>query len=196
MSEAQKAIIKKAEQIVSSFNILFILLNSLIYTAILFIGFIVLKIDPDWVTIAIVFVLLVAYFFLKDFVLYKQAKKSIQSQYAFLIAKHPHLTLFIPIIGKNGTMLFMKRAALYIDGDSLYLEAFDQKAFKSTPTKSISMPHGDDFTIKDIVHDKRKPYYLVSSTIKEHNYDFIIPDDENVIASVNAKIDNIEKEVA
>lgn len=196
MSEQQTLLISKAERIVSSFNLLKIFINALIYSVILYLGFLILKIDPDWITIIIVFFMLLVYFFLKDFMLYRQAKKAIKSQYDFLISKHPNITLYIPIIGKNGLMLYMKKAALFIDNDDLFLEAFDQQAFKQTPTKSISMPHGDDFLIKTIRPDKKKPYFLVTSSIKNHDYEFIIPDDKFLIEYINSKIQPLEKEVA
>ncbi len=196
MSEQQTLLNAKAELIVSSFNLIKILINAIIYSVVLFLGFLVLKIDPDWITIIIVFIMLLLYFFAKDFMLYRQAKKAIKSQYDYLISKHPNISLYIPIIGKNGLMLYMKKAALFIDDDNLFLEAFDQQAFKQTPTKSISMPHGEDFIIKALQPDKRKPYYVVTSSIKEHDYEFIIPSDQFVIDYINSKISILDKEVA
>ncbi|MBN2696428.1 MAG: hypothetical protein JXR38_02680, partial [Bacilli bacterium] len=164
-------------------------------TGILVLFFFILKIDPDVITISIVFVMLVLYFFFKDYIIFRQARKAIAKQYGFVSGKHHNLHLYIPIMGRNGWMIFLKRAALYIVGDEMYLEAFDQQAFKSEPHNSISLRLGEDFRIISIIIDKKKPYYHVEALIKEQEYSFILPEHDSVIDFIQNKIQPKEEEV-
>ncbi len=195
MSEDQAALIHKAERILSAFSLLKIAINTVIYTGIMVLFFLILRMELEMITISIVFVMLAIYFFLKDYILYRQAKGAINRQFAFMQKRHHNLSLYIPIMGKNGWMIYLKRAAIYIAAEELYLEAFDQEAFRSEPKQTISLKLGEDFQIFSLIIDKKRPFYHVAAAIKGQNYAFILPEHERIVDFIQTKIKTEEKEV-
>lgn len=162
MERLQEEVLAKTEKLVGQFNIL----RVLIYTAIsgvlilLILWAIGVAIFEDYRIIIFAFGLSLAYSFFRDFFITRYSRKMMYSYYEYLKRKKPKIELYIPLFQKTNSGMLLKKSALFIDNNELYLEAFNQQRSKKEPDDSISVKRGRDFAIDNITLDKEAPRYV------------------------------------
>lgn len=196
MSVQQQSILRQSEKLASSFSIIKIVIFSVVYTGIITLVFWLLQIEIEILHIGAILFIMFIYFFVKDWIMLRQAQKTIQVLYDFSANKWPNQTLFVPVIGKNGWLYYLKRTALIIHQEQLFLDAYDIKSMRNGPMASVTLPFGKDFVVQDVISDSKKPYLRVKSKIKGQDYDFFVVKDDTIIRYLTVPNQPIEKEVS
>jgi glucan phosphoethanolaminetransferase (alkaline phosphatase superfamily) len=114
------------------------------------------------------------YSFLRDYSISKYSNKQLDKFYAHAKAEHDDLNLYIPLLEKTYQGYFLKRAALIIDNNQLYMEAFRQKKKADHDQISIPVKYGDKFVIDRLTTDKNNKSVTIDSTFSGQYYRFSI----------------------
>jgi len=195
MDEQQEAIIQKTKRILTPFDPLKTLLMILIYVGVVIGFFLIMGVDLDPYVIGTIVVILIAYFVSKDFLLARHYRGVMASQTEALKSKQGEQLLYVPLIGKNGSLLHLKPAAIFLIDDILHLEVFERSKAKNGSLESITVPIGDDFSVHELEHDPKLPLWRCLAKVKGIDFGFFIVDQSEVLACLKRELTIIEKEV-
>lgn len=190
----QTAIIDKTRKLVSPFNLARTLVMIIIYVLVVIVAFILLEVDLDPVVISVIVVILTAYFISKDYLLSQQTTRMMRTHQRFLEAKHGEL-LYLPILGRSGSLFHLKQAALFIREETLSIEVFGRRTMRQGPLEGIAVARGDDFSLCSCTHDAKLPILSVKSQIKGQDFSFYVIDDDSLSAYFLPDPQPLEKEV-
>jgi hypothetical protein len=197
MNEIQKLIIDQSIKSVRILDAKRIAVNTLIYAllALALIYFVTQTIDLFSGILILVFALL--YSFIKDYTMFAQTKKIIQSHWNYIKTKKPRADLYTPMLEKSGRGMLLKRAALFFENDKMFLEAFRQQAFSTVPKESLTIPFGRDFIITDTYPVPNRNLIIYIGTLMNSPYQFYVVNQTDVVNRIQTAIDNqLKKEVS
>lgn len=149
----------------------------------------------DWIYAITVPFMTAIYLLIKHVYLIKQVKKTISNQFYFIENAHPKTSLYIPIMDKSGKKFYLKRAALYLQDDELFMDALRQKTFSSIPDESITIPYGEEFFITSIHHDELNKVIICEGTLINTAYHFIVIDEPSILKRLETLVKFENKEV-
>lgn len=135
-----------------------------------------------------IMVLVIVYSFLKDFLMERQTQRIMKQQKAYLEQKYPQMKLYIPLLDRVGKTVLLKRAAIFLTEQWLFLEAFNQRAFSATPKDSIKVPYGKGFTIQKIEIANDQKLIQFHATLMDQDYQFITCYDATLLEKINQMI--------
>lgn len=190
--ELQEKLINRTFRLITRFDWLKFALDMVLYVgAVLAILYILLE-QFDWVFAVTVPIMSAIYLFFKHLYMTRQVKKTLNNQFYFIEHNHPNLQLFIPMLDNNRKKHYLKRAALYLDGNELFLDALRQKSFSSLPDEAITIPYGEEFFISRIIQDKNNQILICDGTLIDTDYRFIVIDEPEIYKRLTSLI--IKKE--
>jgi hypothetical protein len=122
---------------------------------------------------------------IRDVSITKYSAKQLDKYYDYADDKFDQMTLYIPLLEKTYQGYFLKRAALIINDEKLYLEAFRQKRKQNQDQISISVPYGDKFIIDYQEVDKNMKSISIDSTFSGQYYRFSIVNHKQILDQIN-----------
>jgi len=191
----QNGIIEKTRRALTPFSFLKTIAMIVIYVGVVILFFIVLKIDLDPYVIGAIVVILSVYFLSKDMLLSSHYRKMMTKQRASLDAKLHREFIYVPLIGKNGSLTHLKQASLVLVDGELSLEVFEHRAPRQGNLDGVSVPLGPDFVIREISQDPKMPIYCCLSEVKGIDFRFCLIADEQLINLISNELKPLEKEV-
>ncbi len=190
--DLQEKLINRSFRLIVRFDWLKFALDMILYVgAVLAILYVLLE-QFDWVFAVTVPVMSAVYLLFKHLYMTRQVKKTLNNQYYFIEHNHPNLQLFIPMLDSNRKKYYLKRAALYLEGDALLLDALRQKSFSSLPEEAITIPYGEEFFITRIIQEKNNQVLICDGTLIDTDYRFIVIDEPEIYERLSSLI--IKKE--
>ncbi|PKL01550.1 MAG: hypothetical protein CVV56_00785 [Tenericutes bacterium HGW-Tenericutes-1] len=195
MSLEQQYLIDQTFKRIAKFDSLKFLFDMVLYVAgVLAILFILIG-RFDWVYAITVPFMTSIYLLVKHAYLVKQVKKTIHNQFYFVEHTHPKQTLYIPIMDKVNKKYYLKRAALYIQDDQLFMDALRQKTFSSLPDESITIPYGEEFFLSTVTHDELNHVIICNGTLIDTPYRFIVIYESTIFNRLETLVKIENKEV-
>lgn len=195
MSVEQQYLIDQTFKKIAKFDLLKFVFDMVLYVAgVLAILFILIG-RFDWIYMITVPFMTAIYLFVKHAYLIKQVKKTIHNQFYFIENAHPKLLLYIPIMDKANKKFYLKRAALYIQGEQLAMDALRQKTFSSLPDESITIPYGEEFYLTSVSHDEINQVIICNGTLIDTPYRFIVIFESNIFKRLSSLVKIENKEV-
>lgn len=195
MSVEQQYLIDQTFKKIAKFDLLKFVFDMVLYVAgVLAILFILIG-RFDWIYMITVPFMTAIYLFVKHAYLVKQVKKTIYNQFYFIENAHPKLSLYIPIMDKANKKFYLKRAALYIQGEQLAMDALRQKTFSSLPDESITIPYGEEFYLTSVSHDEINQMIVCNGTLIDTPYRFIVIYESNIFKRLSSLVKIENKEV-
>ncbi len=195
MTIEQQLLIDKSFKLIAKLDPIKFLLDMALYIiGVLAILFLIMG-RFDWIFAITVPFMTSIYLLVKYVFLIKQVKKTISNQFFFIENSHPKASLYIPMMDKTGKKFYLKRAALYIINDMIYMDALRQRTFSSVPEEAITIPYGDEFYITSITKDELNGVAICEGTLIDTAYRFIVINDTNIIQRLESLIRLEKKEV-
>ena len=173
MTKLQEEIFAQTKKLVGQVNLIRIFFYTLISTLIIIIVLSIFGI----LTIELVFIIIgisMLYSYLRDYSITKYSAKQMEKYYNYSLEKYDDIDLYIPLLEKSYQGYFLKRSALIIQDDILYLEAFRQKRSSKQKQVSISVKYGTKFIIDMQKIDKNNKSVTFDSTFSTEYYRFSI----------------------
>lgn len=194
MKELQEKIIQASMSKIEGFTIKKVIISTVVYVAFILIVFLIAQIEMNYLHYILVTVISFLYCFFREKMVSRRVLRIVDFQYQFLKAKHPSMSLYIPLFSATAETITFKKSALMIDKNKLYLEAFQTSRVSMKPTNSISLIHGDQFILTD--HQKyKKDLHLFIGTLLQKDYQLAIADIEEVVSLISKYIKFEKKEV-
>jgi len=173
MSDLQTAILEATRPLVKTFSWLKVAFSTVLYTAsISLVVYFSLLGTLDWLVVVVIFVASFGYLFLRETRLAKLSAKIMEAQRAYVMTKFENATLYIPMLDRVASNVVLRRAALFITENGLFLEAFSQQNYSYVPKQSITVPYGKDFQIIDLSADAQKGYMVYHAKLLGSDYLF------------------------
>lgn len=195
MSVEQQYLIDQTFNKIAKFDSRKYIIDMILYiTAILAILFI-LNGRFDWIYMVTVSLMTAIYLFIKHVYLRKQVKKTIHNQFSFIERTHPKQTLYIPMMEKTSRKYYLKRSALFIQDDLVWLDALRQKVFSSVPDESITISYGEEFFLTSVSQDETNQVIICHGTLIETPYRFIVTYEPTIFKRLSSLVKIENKEV-
>ena len=173
MNKTQQEVFLQTKRLTGTINLIRIFFYTIISSSILILVLYMFNMLA-WNMAFFVVALSMLYSFLRDYSISKYSNKQLDKYYDYAKGEHDNLTLYIPLLEKTYQGYFLKRAALIIDDNKLYMEAFRQKRKNSDDQISIPVKYGDRFVIDRQTVDKNNKSVTMDSTFSGQYYRFSI----------------------
>ncbi len=187
MEKLQQEIFAKTEKLIAQFSILRVLFLATLSAGLILILLLALSFGIDIYTVLFVVGISLAYSFLRDFFMTRYTKKVMHTYHDYLKELKPRVQLYIPVFAKTGQGFILKKAALYIDNGSLFMEAYNQHKRGNKPDQSISIKAGGDFIIEAYYLKKDERFVTYRGSLMETPYEFSIVNVKELVDLVEAK---------
>lgn len=184
MNRLQQEIFEQTKRLIGTINLIRIFFYTVISAAMLIIVlsiFNMLSLQMGLLTVGISML----YSLIRDVSITRYSAKQLDKYYDNADDKFDQMTLYIPLLEKTYQGYFLKRAALIINDDKLYLEAFRQKRKQNQDQISISVPYGDQFIIDYQEVDKNMKSISIDSTFSGQYYRFSIVNHKQILDQIN-----------
>jgi hypothetical protein len=184
MNRLQQEIFEQTKRLIGTINLIRIFFYTVISAAMLIIVlsiFNMLSLQMGLLTVGISML----YSLIRDVSITRYSAKQLDKYYDYADDKFDQMTLYIPLLEKTYQGYFLKRAALIINDDKLYLEAFRQKRKQNQDQISISVPYGDKFIIDYQEVDKNMKSISIDSTFSGQYYRFSIVNHKQILDQIN-----------
>ncbi len=184
MNKTQEEIFFLTKKLTGTVNPIRIFFYTLISTMILLLVMSIFSLF-SWQMAIITAVVSLLYSLARDFSITRYSNKQMIKFYEHSKSIHENLNLYIPLLEKTYQGYFLKRAALIIDNEQLYLEAFRQRKNDKQDQLSIPVKYGDRFVIDRQTVDKNNKSMTMDSTFSGQYYCFSIANHKETIDSIN-----------
>ncbi|HKL47276.1 MAG TPA: hypothetical protein VJ878_01290 [Candidatus Izemoplasmatales bacterium] len=185
MQKLQEELFFQTKKLTGTINIVRIFFYTLVSSLILL--FVLYMFNMlTWSMAGFVVGLSMLYSFLRDYSISKYSNKQLDKFYDHAKDEHDDLKLYIPLLEKTYQGYFLKRAALIIDGNQLFIEAFRQKKKSENDQISIPVKYGDKFVIDRQTVDKNNKSVTIDSTFSGQYYRFAIVNHPRVLEAIEA----------
>lgn len=184
MNKIQDQVLDQTKKLIGTVNLIRIFFYTLVSAGMLII---VLSIFGmlNWPMALFSFGIALLYSFLRDYSITKYSAKQLDKYIDYADSKFKNMKLYIPLLEKTYQGYFLKRAALVIDGQQLFIEAFRQKRNEKQDQISISVKYGDGFIIDHNYVDKNQKSITIDSTFSGQYYRFSIVNVQHIIDEIN-----------
>lgn len=183
MNRLQDEVFIQSKQLTGTINLIRIFFYTIISAGMLVLVLSIFKM-LSWQMALVATGISLVYSYVRDFSITKYSNKQMTLFYDYAQTKHENLSLYLPLLEKSYQGYFLKRAALLIDGDILYLEAFRQKKKDRTDQVSIPVKYGDKFVIDRITTDKNNKSVTIDSTFAGQYYRFSIVNNKAALEAI------------
>jgi ABC-type multidrug transport system fused ATPase/permease subunit len=184
MDKMQEEIFFQTKKLTGTINLIRIFFYTVISSLMLIIVLALFNMF-SWQMALIVLAISAVYSFLRDYAITKYTSKQMIKYYEHTKNNHDHLSLYVPLLEKTYQGYFLKRAALIIDDNQLYIEAFRQKKNEKQEQISIPVKYGEKFVIDRQTNDKNKLSITMDSTFSGQYYRFSVVNHPEMINRIN-----------
>jgi ABC-type multidrug transport system fused ATPase/permease subunit len=184
MDKMQEEIFFQTKKLTGTINLIRIFFYTIISSLMLIIVLALFNMF-SWQMALIVLAISAVYSFLRDYAITKYTSKQMIKYYEHTKNNHDDLSLYVPLLEKTYQGYFLKRAALIIDDNQLYIEAFRQKKNEKQEQISIPVKYGEKFVIDRQTNDKNKLSITMDSTFSGQYYRFSVVNHPEMINKIN-----------
>ena len=183
MNKLQEEIFLLTKKLTGQINIIRIFLYTLVTSTMLVVALSIFGL-LTWQIALISVGISLLYSYVRDYFITKYSNKQMYKFYDHAKAEHDDLALYVPLLEKSFQGYFLKRAALLIDKNQLYLEAFRQRKNDKQDQISIPVKYGDRFVIDHEKVDKSMKTVTMDSTFSGQYYRFSIVNHQQALSQI------------